>query len=448
MALESRRIERAIFLMPPRHGKTQLVSLWFPFWYLRRHPTHWVRLVSYGAEYASELGGKARDLVTEHGASFGMTLRKNASDHWSLALGGGLSTAGAGGVLTGLGADLLVIDDPIKNDEEARSKTIRDKQWDWLQATALTRLEPGGVVALVMTHWHYDDLAGRLTSGQMGGEPWHVLRLPAIATAQEPAWPDGLGRAASEALWPTRYSARTLGLRRAAMSAYWFSALYQQRPQQDEGTIFKRAWFRYFSQPDARTYRLYRPDGTSRDAPTVAGFKFATVDLAVSQRTQADYFVIGIWHALPNTRGPLYAYDLVLLDVVREHLEAPDQLSQLRLAHTRYGLSFLAIEKAGYQLALVQTARRAGLPARELVAKGDKVARAMSASPMLEQGQVYFPLSAPWGATFEQELIQFPSARHDDQVDVVSYAVALVAAMGSSENLEASGDEPGLPSVF
>lgn len=448
MALATRRITRAIFLMPPRHGKTELVSRWFPLWYLRRFPQHWIRLVSYGAEYAAELGGKARDLVLEHGPTLGLRLRKDAADNWSLASGGGLSTAGAGGVLTGLGANLLLIDDPIKNDEEARSKTVRDKQWEWLQATALTRLEPGGVVGLVMTHWHYDDLAGRLTSGQMGGEPWHVLRLPALATKDEPAWPQGLGRRLGEPLWPGRFDRRALELRRAAMSAYWWSALYQQRPQQDEGTVFKRVWFRYFTQPRPDTYRLFRPDGSFRDVPAFAGVRFATVDLAASQKTQADYFVIGVWHAIPNERGALYPYDLLLLDVWRDRIEAPDQVHCLRRVHQQHRLVYLGIEKQGYQLSMVQTAVRHGLPARELSADRDKIARAMSASPMLEQGQVYFLQGAPWLAKFESELVQFPSSAKDDQVDVLSYAVDQVAKMGSWQNLEASGDEPGLPERF
>lgn len=451
MALATRRIERAIFLMPPRHGKTELISRWFPVWYLRRSREHWVRLISYGAEYASELGGKARDLVVEHGPSIGIRLRKEASASWAIAGGGGMSTAGVGGTLTGRGANLLIIDDPIKNDQEARSKTYRDHQWEWLQATALTRLEPDGVVALVMTHWHYDDMAGRIASGQMGGERWHILRLPAVATDDELAWPRGLGRQPGEALWPQRYSAHRLGLRRQSMSPYWWSALYQQRPQLDEGTIFKRPWFRYFREVtvgERSVYRLFRADGSYRDVPTWVGFRFATVDLAASTKDHADYTSVGIWQAIPNPASPMFGHDLLLLDVIRERLEGPDQQKLMGDVYRRYGLAYVAIERAGYQLTMVQSVRRAGVPVRELVADRDKVARAMGASPMVEQGQVFFRLDAPWLGPFETELLQFPSGSHDDQVDMTSYAVRHIASMGTSENLEASGDEPGLPTVF
>lgn len=457
MALESRRIERLLILMPPRHGKTETTSRWFPFWYLARHRDHMVRLVSYGAEYASELGGKAKDLVTEYGPSLGLTLRRTANDNWSLAgTGGGMSTAGIGGPLTGRGANLLLIDDPIKNDKEARSQGIRDDHWEWLSSTAITRLEPGGVVGIILTHWHFDDIAGRIQAGKMGGEKWHVLRLPALAEADEPAWPHGLGRRAGEALWPARYPRRRLLMRQASMSAYWWAALFQQKPQQDEGVILKRAWFQYFAVVPGEKYRLFLHDGTFRDVVQAAGFKFATVDVATSTKTQADYFVIAIWHALPNPNEDrtLYPYDLVLLDVWRDHWDGPEQQAKLKAAWRQFQLQSVGIESVGYQLSLIQHAMRDGVPAEEVKVNKDKVARAMDASPMVKAGHVFFQRGAPYLAEWESELLQFPNARHDDQVDTLSAAVAKVLAFaGAGADSQDSGEREGddqmdVPEVF
>lgn len=453
VALAMRRIERLLILMPPRHGKSETTSLWFSTWYLHRFPRHMIRLASYGAEYASELGGKVRDRVREHGRALGLQIRKDASDNWTLTTGGGMTTAGMGGPLTGRGADLFLIDDPIKNDKEARSQGIRDDHWEWLTSTAISRLEPGGVMGVIMTHWHHDDIAGRLLAGKMGGEPWTILRLPAIADADEPTWPVGLGRARGEPLWPERFGRRALALRRASMSTYWWSALYQQQPQQDEGTIFKRAWFRYFQVRSAAAgdvYRLFAVDGTWRDVPAWVGFRFATVDVAASQQTTADYFVTAIWHAIPNPTSVLYPYDLLLIHVYRDRLEGPDQQAALLTLWREFGLQRVHIESSGYQLSLVQTAMRDGLPAEPLSAHKDKIARAMDASPMVKFGQVYHRHGAPWLAQWEDELVKFPTGAHDDQVDTLAYAVKVVTAMGGpvGDLLDAGDADVTIPSRF
>lgn len=179
-------VTRLLVTMPPRHGKSMFTSQYFPAWYLGTFPDDRVILASYEADFAAEWGGKVRDLMGEYGPSlFGLDVNPatTASARWDLKGHlGGMKTAGVGGPITGKGADLLVIDDPIKNSEEAGSEVRRGAIWDWYRSTARTRLEPGGRVLLIQTRWHCDDLAGRiLESAAESGEPWVVLKVPALS---------------------------------------------------------------------------------------------------------------------------------------------------------------------------------------------------------------------------------------------------------------------------
>jgi hypothetical protein len=215
---------------PPRHGKSELISRHLPAWFLGRFPDQRVMLASYEAQLARSWGRKARQLLEEHGAKmFGVRIsrRRRAASEWEISgHGGGMVTAGAGGALTGRGADLLIVDDPIKNAEQAVSQRIRDKQWDWWQSTASTRIEPGGAAVVMMTRWHVDDLVGKLLKqAARDGEAVRRLSLPALALENDP-----LERSVGEALWPSRWPRDDLLRRRDSLDAYWWQSLYQQRP--------------------------------------------------------------------------------------------------------------------------------------------------------------------------------------------------------------------------
>jgi predicted phage terminase large subunit-like protein len=216
---------------PPRHGKSELVSRYLPAWYLGIFPDRRVMLAGYGATFARSWGRKARGLLVEQGGPwFGIEVSRDerAASEWGLSgRAGGMLTAGVGGPLTGRGANLLIVDDPIKNAEQARSQTIRDNQWDWWQSTASTRIEPGGCAIIIATRWHHDDLSGRLIEAAATGDgaPVRRLRLPAIAEENDP-----LGRVPGEALWPARWPLERLEALRLEKDAGWWQAMYQQRP--------------------------------------------------------------------------------------------------------------------------------------------------------------------------------------------------------------------------
>lgn len=241
-----RRRSAAILVIeaPPRHGKSELISKYLPAWFLGAFPDKRVMLAAYGAGFARSWGRKARALLEEFGSElFGVKVRRDvrAADEWGLAgFEGGMITAGIGGPMTGRGADLLIIDDPVKNSQQAHSSRIRDTHWDWWQSTASTRIEPGGCAILIATRWNEDDLSGRLIKeAEKGiGVPVRRLRLPAVAEADDP-----LGRAPDEPLWPERWSEQYLEAKCRSLSPEWWLALFQQRPGRDPELSFGQDYF-------------------------------------------------------------------------------------------------------------------------------------------------------------------------------------------------------------
>jgi hypothetical protein len=245
--IENRTSPRLLIDAPPRHGKSELSSKNFPGWFLGRYPDLRVILTSYETSFAREWGQKTRDLLNEQGEHFGVQIRpdSSAADRWDIAgHTGGMRTAGVGTGITGKGAHLFLIDDPVKDAAEANSETYRKNTWDWYRSTAYTRVEPGGAIVVIQTRWHEEDLTGKiLAHAAETGEQWDVLHLPALSEGPDV---DVLGRELDQPLWPERYDRKALELIRATLGSYWFSALYQGRPQPAEGGAFKRSWFKYW----------------------------------------------------------------------------------------------------------------------------------------------------------------------------------------------------------
>ena len=277
--------------MPPRHGKSELCSRYLPAWYLGTNPEHRILLAGHEGRFAAKWGRKARDLIEAHGeAMWDVMVRRDshAADSWNLAgHEGGMDTAGVSGSLTGKGAHLFVADDLIKGPDMANSAHQRDKAWETILTCMETRLEPGGRIIVIQTRWHEDDPAGRIIRQIEKGErpDWDTCIFPAIAEEH-----DLLGREIGEALWPDRFDKEYLEALHsrwdhdeARLGAYWWDALYQQRPSPREGGLFKRQWLRYFKESD-HVYEL-----TDKMVPKDDVWKIFTCDLAVSQKETADY---------------------------------------------------------------------------------------------------------------------------------------------------------------
>lgn len=414
-----------IVTMPPRHGKSELISKFTPAWFLMKYPDKRVIVTSYSDTFAETWGAASRQIVADH-PEFGYILDPStqSKSNWRLdKRAGSMRTAGAGGAITGTGAHLLIIDDPFKDNEDADSQFNRDKVWDWFQSVVLTRMEQpiGDVhdppfIIIVQTRWHEDDLAGRLIESEP--EKWFQFNLPAFALENDP-----MGRQEGEALWPEKYDIEWLMDQKTSMSSRWWSAMYQQSPSIEGGGIFRGDSFvRYNARRSDRglLYNMLSKQGEKRSAADFKGWKFATVDLAASTKTAADFTVAMVFHVTKNK-------DMLVLDVLQERIEGADHeafIERLRAKHQ--DLRFIGVEKATYGLTLLQVLRRRGVPVRELIPDKDKVSRAYGAAAFIEGEKIFFPQSAPWLAAFEHELLAFPNGAHDDMVDCLAYGARVL----------------------
>ena len=419
------KITRLIIEGPPRHGKSWLVSKFFPPWLIGTHPDQRIIFTTYEAEFAAKWGLASKSLLEEHGRKvFGVQLNPDsaAAARWDLqGHEGGMVSVGTGGPITGKGANVFVIEDPIKNAEQANSPAQRESLWTWFQSVAFTRLEPGAAIIVTMARWHEDDLTGRLLAS---GEPWEVVRLPAIAEDD-----DQLGRLPGEALWPERYSVEDLEAIKRTVGSYVWAALYQQSPVPVGGNIVQRSWFRYW-QPKDRAYpalRVRLADGTAADyhAVTLNSFDFDEMiqswDLSFKESSTSDFVVGQVW----GIRGA----DRYLLDQTRAKMDLPKTIEALRRMSTKWpAAQRKLIEEKANGSALIATLRHeiAGLVA--VNPTEDKVSRVHAITPQLESGNIYIPHphGEPWVQQLIEEWVSFPSAKNDDTVDAGTQALNYV----------------------
>ena len=407
------QVEGGVYLVGetliPTHNSEQ-ATVRYPVYRLEQNPSLRVAIGCYNQRHANRFSRRARRIAERRGLAI-HTDRK-AVDEWELDGGGSMLAVGVGAGITGNPVDLLIIDDPVKNREEAESEAYREKVWDWYTDDLYTRLQPGAAMVLIQTRWHSDDLAGRILASE-DAKNWEVTNLPAEAYAD-----DALGRKTGEPLCPERFNAEELAARRRIMAPSSYEALYQQNPTPREGGYFKQKWFKHYTMSGDRYLVL---DGKLVDRE--ACLMFGTADLAASQKTSADYTVIAIW--ADDRHG-----NLILVHLVRDRFEGPDIVPQLEKAQRDWRLAYIGVETVGYQLVTVQEARRKGLNIREITrsAKLDKVARAQAAIVRVESGKVWFPKEATWLGEFEKELLQFDKG-HDDQVDCLSDAANQMAKL-------------------
>lgn len=287
-----------------------------------------------------------------------------------------------------------------------------------------------GAKVIVMQRVHQSDLSGHVLD--QGG--YVHLRLPAEYESDSKCftaigWEDPRTEE-GELLWPERFTEEALSGIKRSLGSIGYAGQYLQRPSPAGGSQFKRQWFRCFTHEEDH-YILETPDGVTRFLKSQCHL-FITIDLAISLKQSADYTVLAVWAITPDR-------DLLLIDCLHEHLDNPEQQKQITLFFYRYHPEFIKIESVAYQLALIQVLRRQGLPIREYKPVKDKVSRASSASVYYEGGKVYHPKSAVWLAEWEEELLLFPNAAHDDRVDTTSMACEEVSgpSASASEQVEA-----------
>jgi|HubBroStandDraft_6_1064221.scaffolds.fasta_scaffold00012_123 predicted phage terminase large subunit-like protein len=430
-AVERGEIDRLVVMMPPRHGKTMHVSQALPAWALGRNPRRQIILASYGAELAEGNSRKARAYLRSDRWPFECTVSEEsrAQNRWQTDAGGILIATGCEGGLTGYGADLLIIDDPIRDRADAESESLRERLWQWYSDVARTRLMPNGRVILCQTRWHDDDLAGRiLSSGD--GKRWTVLSLPAIAEEG-----DALGREPGEALWPERFPANALpSVERGEISSSSFSSLYQQNPVPMGGAIFAPAWFehRYDQLPRSRVepntaqYEVVRQ--VRMENCLIEHRPYDPPPLVVIQACDSAWKT-----GLTNDRSCIATLasdmvDIYVTDVWFGRLQFPDLRRVMVELFEKHQPSRLYVEEASSGFALVSDLRAStGIPIIGVPpGRESKEARAESVTGFFEAGRVKFPRNATWMQELLGEFLRFPYGRHDDIVDAVCMGVRMM----------------------
>lgn len=395
---------RLIVTMPPRHSKSLHVSEHLPAWYLGAFPDNRVIGAANTASLAYTFSRRVRNKLADPLWPFpGVRVAedKGAVQAWDLdGHRGGYLAVGVGGTPTGQGADLLVVDDPIRSAADADSQTVRDALWEWYQGTIRTRLEPAASIVLTATRWHEDDLTGRLLAAESaGGEPWEHLHLPALSDDGDP-------------LWPERWPLPELERARIAVGARTWEAQYQGRPSPAEGAVLKRDWWGWYD----------------RAAPPHFSVTIQSADTAFKTGTANDWSVVLTWGLAPD--------GYYLIDRWRERVAFPDLKRAAVAAYDRWRPEAVYVEDAASGQSLVQELQSATrLPVIPVRPDRDKLARVHAVSPTVEAGKVKLPRGAAWADEFVEEAAAFPHGAHDDQVD--AFTLGLAQLIGRAEVTEA-----------
>lgn len=411
-AVESGQIKRLMIFIPPRHGKSELASTRFPAWYLGRHPTKQVMACSYNDDLASDFGRKVRNLIAdplfvEIFPESGIDPKSSAATRFHTVKKGTYIAAGVGGPITGRGADILLIDDPVKNREEAYSETKRKSTWEWYQTDVFPRLQPNGSIILIMTRWHKSDLAGRILKDS--GEQWTVLILPAIAEI------DDNDRKQGDALWPEFYPIEVLQNIKTEIGSMAFASLYQQRPSLEEGNIIQRSWIRHY-------------DTLPKDTIMIQSW-----DMSFKDTTSGSYVVGQVW----AKKGAEY----YLIDQIRKRMDFVDTLRAVRDMTNRWPEATLKlVEDKANGPAVISALKKEIHGLVEVGPDGSKEARLSAVSPLFQAGNVYIPHpdQCRWVEDFTEELCSFPSVANDDQCDAASQSLRYLMARSHNASIEST----------
>ena len=423
-AVERGDIKRLMIFMPPRHGKSMLASEYFPAWYLGRNPDQYVIAATYAQDLADDFGRKVRNQIVDpsfneifpgvgiqNDSTSAKRFHITAQDDFSTTQNGAYFAVGVGGPLTGRGAHLLLIDDPVKNREEADSETIRKKVKDWYTSTAYTRLMPGGRVVIIQTRWHEDDLSGWLLEEHQH-EGWEVLDLPAID-------------AANKALWPEQYPVEALDKIKLAVGQRDWSALYQQRPSPEDGNYFKREWLHEVEViPTKASLAIY---GASDYAVTANGGDY-TVHVVIGIDRAKRLYLLDLWRQQTSSEDWVEAFcDLVLK---WKPIGWAEETGQIRSG-------------VGPFLAKRQAERGAMVYREAFPTRGDKAIRAQSIRGRISMFGLHVLRGSPFWADLVSEMMSFPVGVNDDQVDALGLAGQLIDRMMSGRKVKE--DKPKVP---
>jgi predicted phage terminase large subunit-like protein len=406
MGIERGEKDRVCVNIPPRHGKSQLVSIFYPAWYLGRNPNKKVMMVSHTTDLAVDFGRKVRNLIATDTYRAVFPTVKLAQDsksagRWNTNVGGEYYACGIGSALAGRGADLLLVDDPHSEQDVINGNfEVFARAYEWFTFGARTRLMPGGSVAIIQTRWHMDDLTGRVTNDMAKNnrsDQYEVVEFPAILEVKNKK----TNRYVEKPLWPEFFDLEALLRTKASMPTFQWNAQYQQNPTSEEASIVKRDWWNLWEQ----------------DSPPSSEYLIMSLDAAAETHNRADYTALTTWGVFFNE--DTNAYNIILLNSIKKRMEFPELKTLAMEEYAEWEPDAFIVEKKSAGTALYQEMRRMGLPVSEYTphrGSGDKLARLNSVADIVASGICWVPPTR-WAEEVVEEIAGFPFTSHDDLVD-------------------------------
>jgi len=398
--------DRICVNIPPRHGKSQLVSIYFPAWFLGNFPNKKVLMVSHTTDLAVDFGRKVRNIIDSDAyksifPTISLASDSKSAGRWNTSEGGEYYACGVGSALAGRGADLLLVDDPHSEQDVINGNfEVFEKAYEWFTYGARTRLMPGGRVAIIQTRWHMDDLTGRVTRDMIQNElsdQYDIVEFPAILEKED----EETGDINYQALWPDWMPMEVLLKTKASMPLFQWNSQYQQTPTAEEAALIKREWWRIWE----------------KERPPVCEYVIMSLDAAAERNNRADYTAITVWGVFNNEEER--NYHIILLNSVKDRVEFPELKELAMKQYKQWKPDAFIVEKKSSGTPLYQELRRTGMIIQEYTphrGSGDKLARLNSVADIIKSGLVWIPQTR-WAEEVVEEIAGFPFASHDDLVD-------------------------------
>ena len=412
------KIKRLIINMPPRHTKSEFASYLLPAWMIGKNPKLKIIQATHTADLAIDFGRKTKNLVDEPGYRelFPTRLQEDsqAAGKWKTEQGGEYFAAGVGGAITGRGADLLIIDDPHKEQDIRGDGKSFEKAMNWYTAGPRQRLQPGGSIVIVMTRWSTKDVTGQLlkAQGEEGSDQWEVVELPALLPNGKPVWPE---------FWTSEELLKT----KASIPVSNWNAQYMQSPTGDEGALIKREWWQ---------------DWKHKNPPPV-DYIIQSYDTAFTKGTKSDYSAITTWGVFETEED---GQNIILLDAFKDRYEFPELRRVAYQQYLDWKPDMVIIEAKASGLPLTHELRQMDIPVINFTPSrgNDKHVRVNSVAPLFESGKIWAPMHEHFAQEVVEECASFPFGEHDDYVDSTTQAIMRIRQGGMVRHPEDYKDEP------
>jgi predicted phage terminase large subunit-like protein len=418
------KIKRLIINMPPRHTKSEFASYLLPAWMIGKNPKLKIIQATHTADLAIDFGRKTKNLVDEprYRELFPTRLQEDsqAAGKWKTEQGGEYFAAGVGGAITGRGANLLIIDDPHKEQDIRGDGKSFEKAMSWYTAGPRQRLQPGGSIVIVMTRWSTKDVTGQLLKAQSeeGSDQWEVVELPALLPDGKPVWPE---------YWTSEELLKT----KASIPVCNWNAQYMQSPTGDEGALIKREWWKDWK----------------HKYPPKTEYIIQSYDTAFTKGTKSDYSAITTWGVFTTEAD---GQNIILLDAFKDRYEFPELRRVAYQQYLDWKPDMVIIEAKASGLPLTHELRQMDIPVINFTPSrgNDKHVRVNSVAPLFESGKIWAPMHEHFAQEVVEECAAFPFGEHDDYVDSTTQAIMRIRQGGMVRHPEDYKEEKVVKGVM